>query len=118
MVREDEARLRAGPQRIGNDEGMAIGRQLVEGIPSVEGGPCAEAWAAREHAHERGLGAAPGDARARREFLEACRALPEAQQACLSPRYLRDHAEECSAQMQQIARRMERERGVDLPEFP
>lgn len=117
MVREDRQRYErehAGPQRMGEGgDGLVQAQAMVQGLTAGEG-PCEEAWQARVTAAEQNHLPSPGNERDRREFLDRCRDLPEAQQRCMSPLYVQQHAEECGEIMGTVSRRMRRETGFDL----
>jgi hypothetical protein len=121
-VREDQERYeretrQRGPQRMGETDGQAIAAEIAAALPpSTATDPCEEAWDQRVAAHEAGWGPSPGGTRERRDFLDACGAMPEAQRNCMSLRYAREHGEECTQLGSQVAARAERETGVEIRE--
>lgn len=106
VLREQQA----GPQRIESPEaaGERIAEEFIRSQPErdepTEEDPCEEAWNSRPERRRRGD---------RREFLSACRALPEAQQRCLGRTYLEQHADECAEVHEHAGRQLADAVGFD-----
>lgn len=106
VLREQQA----GPQRIESPEaaGERISEELMRSEPArdnqTEEDACEEAWNHRPSSRRR------GDLR---EFLRACRALPEAQQRCMSRAYLEQHADECAELHERAGRQAAEAVGFD-----
>lgn len=111
MEAEERAR---GPIRIGGEDarGRARGQALIAAAQEApaDADPCQQAWRAQEVIREEAHASTDGEAE--REFLRACRAMPEGDRNCMSPTYLRDHAEECERIQQETLERLQRQRHV------
>lgn len=108
---EEAQKRRPGPIRIGGEyvSNGDLGRQMLAAADEAPDGSdaCDEAWRARAVMSER-TGASSTRAE-ERDFLAACRALPEAQRNCESPLYYRDHNEECDELRAEATARARRE---------
>jgi hypothetical protein len=109
-AREEREAAARGPVRIGGEQerGQRLSARMGEAAAAADpADPCEQGWAAQQAMREE-LGAR-GQAQSQQDYLRACRELPEDQRNCMSPAYLRDHAEECERVQTESMERLQRQ---------